>query len=122
MKIAIASPQPKRELELGDVIVARHLSTSKALYYQLIRLGRSGKYYLLNMNTNVIMESFESAYPQSAIDYVEVATKSKVMEIVPSSKLTLTLGQVNPVPLILTPEQKEKAVAEVHKYLTKRFL
>lgn len=120
MQIAIASPQPKRKLELGDVIVAKHLKTSKALYYQLIRLGTKGKFYLLNLSTNMIMESFESIHLQSAIDYVEVAVKAKIMEIVPSSKLTLTLGQIEP--LVLTPHQKVQAVEEVYRHIEKRFL
>lgn len=98
MVIDILKVGKQVELNLGDVIVARHkVRTDKMLYYKLIEEGRDGVYRLLNLGTNRIMATFSSKNPTDAFVYVEIAVKAEILDIVPSSKLKLTTVSVQDI-------------------------
>ncbi|MFJ8247253.1 hypothetical protein [Peribacillus asahii] len=90
MIINIHNPKENRNVELGDVIVARHKIRNKILHYKLIKRMGSINYQLLNLNSDLIMSSFKSANPLDALSYVEVAVKAEILEIIPSNQLQLT--------------------------------
>lgn len=93
MVIDILNAEKKYELNLGDVIVARHrVKTDKMLYYKLVEEGgyTEGIYRLLNLGSSKIMATFKTRNPLHAIDYIEIACKSEIIDIIPSNKLKLT--------------------------------
>jgi hypothetical protein len=91
MVIDICNVEKKIELNIGDVIVAKHkIKTDKMLYYKLIEEGRDGVFRLLNLGSSRIMATFASKDPLDAVGYIEIACKAEILDIVPVSKLKLT--------------------------------
>ena len=93
MQVDIFSSSKKIKLEAGDLIIAQ-LNKNTIVYYLLIKeyeKGVSPNYKLLNVELSSVMASFSSKIPAHAINYIQEALKSEILDVIPANKLKVEL-------------------------------